>query len=417
MRWRGGLLLGLVLFTGIACAGTREVYVWQRQFGPEIAASLNTLQPVIDGACVLAAEVSWTGGRMRVVRPTLDYAPLIALKKPIGLALRIGAFAGPFAADDDTARALGEIAAEFIHRAQTAGLTVAEIQIDFDAAESKLAGYREWLGGWRRHIGRTPLVFTALPAWLRHAEFRALAQTADGFVLQVHSLERPAGIAANFSLCDPDRAAAWARQAGEAGVPFRIALPTYGYVLGFDPRGKFLALVAEGPRPVWPKGTQVRVVRADAPALARFAQTLTAAPPPHCTGVIWYRLPVASDRLNWDVITLETVLRGELPAKSLRAEVVWAEPGLAEISIINRGQTTEPLPPEVKIAWAGGERVVASDGLAGFFLEMHRGEAQAIVRAADVPVDAFLAPGRHAKIAWLRFAHEISLEVLLPAPP
>ena len=69
---------------------------------------------------------------------------------------------------------------------------MAELQIDFDAAESKLAGYREWLVALRSRVGTTRLVFTALPAWLRHEEFRALAQAADGFVLQVHSLERPA---------------------------------------------------------------------------------------------------------------------------------------------------------------------------------------------------------------------------------
>ena len=412
-RWISGLVLGAATML----AGTREVYVWQRQAGPEVAEALRAFQPQIDGCCVLAGEVSWSAGRMRVVRPALDFAPLVALRKPVGLALRIGAFAGPFASDDATARALGDLAAELIARAVAAGLAVAELQVDFDAAESKLGGYRAWLTALRARTGRTPLVFTALPAWLRSGEFRALARAADGFVLQVHSLEKPVSPDGAFALCDPVRALEWARQAGAAGVPFRVALPTYGYVLAFDAAGKFLALAAEGPRASWPKGTLIRVVRADAIAMARLAQTLGANPPPGCTGVIWFRLPVASDRINWDAITLAVVLRGELPAKRLKAEVTWPEPGLAEIALANDGETTEPLPRAVDLHWPAEARVLAADGLAGFFLETRGGAAQGIVRAAEVPADAFLAPGRKTKVAWLRFAHEVSLDVSLPAPP
>ncbi len=398
-------------------AATRELYVWQRQSGPEVVEALNAFQPQVDGVCVLAAEVSWTGGRRQVVRTGLDYAALSALKKPVGLALRIGPFAGPFAADDPTARALAGVAETVLAQARAAGLAVAEIQIDFDAAESKLAGYRAWLGALRLAAGRTPLTFTALPAWLKHGEFAELARAADGFVLQVHSLERPTGPDAPFLLCDPLRAAIWARQAGLAGVPFRVALPTYGYLLGFDAAGKFIGLAAEGPRREWPAGTQLRVVRADAPAMARLARELAAEPPRNFTGVIWYRLPVAGDRLNWDATTLALVLRGQTPARALRAEVSWPEPGLAEIAIVNRGQTTEPLPAAVALRWSEDARVLAADGLAGFFLETFGGRAQGIVRAARVPADASLAPGRKATIAWLRFTHEVSLEADVPGTP
>ena len=413
LRWIAGLWIGAVsLF-----AGTREAYVWQRQFGAEVADSLRNFQPQLDGFCVLAAEISWVGGRMQVARPAIDFAPLVALRKPVGLALRIGTFTGAFASDDATARAIGDVAVDLIAKARDAGLAVAELQVDFDAAESKLPGYRTWLLALRARLGKTPLMITALPAWLRHEAFLALAQATDGFVLQVHSLEKPAGPDAPFALCDPVRALAWARQAGEMGVPFRVALPTYGYVLAFDATGKFVALAAEGPRRTWPKGTQLRVVRADAVAMAQLANELASASPKNCTGVIWFRLPVASDRINWDAVTLAAVLRGEIPRRKLRARVVWSEAGLAEIVVVNDGQTNEPLPGVVNVRWPADARVLAADGLAGFFLETRGGEAQGIVRAADVPADASLAPGRNATIAWLRFAHEVSLDVSLPTPP
>jgi hypothetical protein len=41
-------------------------------------------------------------------------------------------------------------------------------------------------------------------------------------------------------------------------VPFRVALPTYGYVLAFDRNDKFIRLSAEGPAKEWPDGAQLR---------------------------------------------------------------------------------------------------------------------------------------------------------------
>jgi hypothetical protein len=401
----------------LARAHTREVYVWQRQFDAEVVSALSAFQSQIDGACVLAAEVGWKGGKPDIIRPTIDFRALAAMERPTGLALRVGAYAGRFSDDDATTTTLVEAARERIAAAKTHGLKVAELQVDFDCAESKLAGYRTWVRALRKEIAPVPLVFTALPVWLKHADFEPLARSADGFVLQVHSLERPAGPNAGFTLCDPVRAMAWAHQANSAGVPFRIALPTYGYVLAFDREGKFIGMAAEGPRRAWPADAQLRVVRADATAMAGLARKLKEAELAHCRGVIWFRLPVPRDRMNWDAATFSTVLRGEMPVKRIAAEIERPEPGLAEVVIANRGQTTEPLPASVELRWPAEARVLAADGLGGFRLEIFGGHAQGIARAANVPVDAFVAPGAKVRIAWLRFAHEISVEVSLPAAP
>lgn len=412
-RW----LLAVLAVVAGGRAATQEVYVWQRQFGADVAAAWREFAPQVDAVCVLAAEIAWSGGRMQVLRLRPDYAALAVGKKPLGLALRIGAFAGPFAENDATARGLGDVVVEMLAQARAAGVGVAEVQIDFDAAEAKLAGYVSWLKAVRARTNGVRLVFTALPAWLRHAAFRELARAADGFVLQVHSLERPASIDARFSLCEPERALAWVRQAAEIGKPFRVALPTYGYLLGFDPAGKFIGLSAEGPRRSWPPGTRLRAVRSDPLALTPLARALRAEPPPNCAGVIWFRLPVAGDRLNWDPATFAAVLHGELPERRLTVEAVWSESGLAEIVVTNRGLTTEPMPSVVHVKWPAEARVLAADGIGGFGLEIRGAQAQGILRAAEVPADASLAPGRTAKIAWLRFAHEVSLEVSSSAPP
>ncbi|MES2691822.1 MAG: DUF3142 domain-containing protein [Verrucomicrobiota bacterium] len=404
--------------TTVGRTATQEAYVWQRQFDEEVVEAVKALAPQLDGVCVLAAEVSWKP-RPELVRPAVNYRALAALGTPVGLALRINDYAGAFAQDDATARMLVSLLRGMLTKAREAGLAVAEVQIDYDCAESKLAGYRQWLAALRTETAaaKTKLVITALPAWLKHADFTPLARGTDGFVLQVHSLERPKGPDAAFVLCDPEKAKAWAKQASATGVLFRIALPTYGYLLGFDAAGKFLGLAAEGARPTWPAGTQQRVVRADAAAMARLARELRVEPPKHCTGVIWFRLPVARDRYNWHAKTFSTVLRGEMPVKRIEAAVEWPERGLAEIVIENRGQTTEPLPAVLALKWSGDMRVLAADGIGGFRLEIRGGEAQGNVRAANVTTDAVLAPGGKVRIAWLRFPDEISLEVSLPAAP
>jgi hypothetical protein len=405
------LTLSLPALGARAAAWTREVYVWQRQQGAEVATALDAAKPLADGFNVLAAEVAWAGGQPVVSRFAPGYARLARLGRPVGLSLRVGTFPGPFAADDAPTKTLAALVASLLAEARAAGLEASELQIDFDCAEAKLAGYRVWLGTLRQAVGKTPLVFTALPVWLAHeADFAALARAADGFVLQVHSLEKPTAPDAPIMLCDPARALAWAAQAGRTGVPFRVALPTYGYRVAFDAAGKFFALAAEGPPPAWPAGTQVRVARADAVAMARLAHELEKAPPPNCAGVIWFRLPVEGDRLNWDIITLNTILRGETPAAKIIVAVEWSEPGLAEIVAFNAGTTSEPPPARVAVRWPPAERPLASDALGGFRLATRPGEAQMELAAATVPPDALLAPGQRRKLAWLRFAHEISLD-------
>lgn len=418
LRWLGFSVAAVILGCVAALAATREAYVWQRQFDDEVVESMRELAPQLDGLCVLATEISWKP-KPDVVRPPVNYQALFALGKPVGLALRINDYAGAFAADDATAKLLASLVRGMLTKARDAGLTVSEVQIDYDCAESKLAGYRKWLTAFRRETesAKTKLTITALPAWLKSSDFAPLVRATDGFVLQVHSLERPKSPDAAFTLCDPERAKAWARQASVAGVPFRIALPTYGYLLGFDPAGKFLGLAAEGRPPAWPQGAQVRAIRADAPAMAKLSNELLASPPPHCTGVIWFRLPVPRDRYNWAAATFSTVLRGEIPAAKLSATVERPERGLAEIVIENRGHTTEPLPRNVALKWASDMRLLAADGIGGFRLEIRGGEAQGNVRAANVTADATLAPGGKVRIAWLRFPDEVPLEVSLPAAP
>ena len=401
-----------------ANAFTQEIYVWQRQSSPALAEALDLARGAANGFDVLGAEIAWSGGHPQVFRPALDYAHLAKLGRPVGLVLRIGPFPGPFKADDAAAKYIISVASSLLAEARACGFSPFELQIDFDAAEAKLDGYRVWLSALKQIAGKTPLVFTALPVWLKHeAEFAALAHAADGFVLQVHSLEKPTKPDGPFTLCDPIAARVWAAQAGKVGVPFRIALPTYGYLVAFDATGKFFGLAAEGRPPEWPASTQVRAVRSDAIALAQLEQAWAKSPPPHCTGVIWFRLPVEGDKLNWAWATLQVVLQGETPVSKFSLAVEWPEPGLAEISLVNLGTTTEPPPARTEVNWPAAFLPQAADGLGGFRLDLKNTDGQGIILNDGVAPDVSLAPGHRLKIAWLRFPHDIPLSASLPAQP
>ncbi|MEK7780060.1 MAG: DUF3142 domain-containing protein, partial [Verrucomicrobiota bacterium] len=207
------------------------------------------------------------------------------------------------------------VAAGIVNEARTNRVPLAELQIDFDCAESKLDGYRVWIEAIQRRVAPVPVTITALPSWLDSRAFKRLAAVATNYVLQVHSAERPRSFDAPFTLCDPRAAQRAVERAGHIGVPFRVALPTYGYVLAFEPGGKFISLAAEGPRPNWPTNAQLRTIETDERELAELVRGWTASRPVALRGVIWYRLPVTTDKHNWKWEELDAVMRGRASKK------------------------------------------------------------------------------------------------------
>ena len=408
-------LLAALAAGASGAAWRQEVYVWQRQWTPAVNASLQMIDDGIAAAHVLVAEVTFRAGRVEILRVKPDYAALKTLRARVGLVIRIGAFGGPFSAEDSVAGELAALLAEQLALARAAGLEPVELQVDFDCAEAKLAGYCAWMRALRVVAGSTRLVFTALPAWLRHPEaFAVLAREADGFVLQVHSLEKPADVNAPLVLCEPALVRTWVAQASRMGRPFRVALPTYGYEAAFDARGRCVGLAAEGPRRAWPEGTRVRVVRADEAAMAELARELREKPAA-CEGVIWFRLPVEGDRLNWSVRALAAILRGDAPKAALTSHAVVPadDRGFTEIVIENGGDVAQLRPARVEVRWAAGGRVISADALAGYSVALRPGEACAVFTLSEAQASIALAPGKKSHAGWIRFPHETSIEIKL----
>jgi hypothetical protein len=387
----------------------REAYVWQRAWTTAVTNTVAIRAPSLDGLVVLQAEVTWTADPPRCARATLDYALLASLRHPVGLALRVGGFAETFAPGDAHTAYLATLAKTLVTEAGAQGLQPSELQLDFDCAESKLASYRVWLKAIRQAVAPLPVHFTALPSWLKRSEFKALAADADGFVLQVHSFEPPRSPDEPLTLCDPQQAMQAVRAASALGRPFRVALPTYGYRAAFTPKGEFLGLSAEGPVPHWPKTARVVEVRADPDALSQLVRHWTQHPVPHLEGLLWYRLPMPDDELNWRWPTLQAVQAGQAPSAAVRAVQRRPQPGLVEFELVNEGSGDASALPTLTIRWQG-PGPLAADGLGRY-------EAVAIgphhLRFDPAAGAQRLQAGERMAVGWIRFEANPELTVEL----
>ena len=395
----------------------QEVYVWQRAWTEPVLQAVREHGADFAGLVVLKAEVSLTGKQPNVISVPIRYDTLAKTGRPVGLAIRIGPYAGLFLTNSPTTRLLLGLAQTALAEAQQHNLKVSELQLDFDCAESKLDGYRLWLQAIRARIAPVPLTITALPSWLKQPSFGPLVSAADGYVLQVHSLERPRDAHSPFTLCDPEAARRTVEQAGKFGMPFRVALPTYGYRIAFDAVGRFVGLSAEGPVRAWPAGVQEREVRADPIQLAQLTQFWATNRPTAMRGLIWYRLLISHDTLNWRWPTLSAMVALRSPHESVRAESRRVEPGLMEISLVNNGELDISSRLAVEVRWSrdGGARLLAADGLRGFEAV---DEGPSTLRLRNQSQSCRLPAGERQVIGWLRFNQDrevqVELEQLLP---
>jgi hypothetical protein len=392
--------------TGSANSGLNEAYVWQRVWNQPVQEAVATHATNFSKLVFLAAEITWRGQQPQVIRVPITYAAMTNLN--VGLALRIGPFTGPFLSTNQTTTFLGNLAKSLVSEAKVGGINPRELQIDFDCADSKLDGYRTWVEVLRHRIAPVPLTITVLPGWLGQSSFGRLVAATDGYVLQVHSLAKPRSATAPFTLCDPVEAKRAVELAGTFGVPFRVALPTYGYLMAFDSSGKFIGLSAEGPNRNWPPNAQLREIRSDPVALGQLARFFATNHPASLGGIIWYRLPVAVDNLNWRWPTLSAIVAGHEPREQFHAAMHRVEAGLVEISLVNDGELDISSRLALEVRWSDA-RLIAGDGTRDYELA----EANASAARFQNQSSHRLPAGETQAVGWLRLDHdrEVQIEV------
>lgn len=296
---------------------SQRVYIWQRSWTPEVSAAVKQAAPHVSGFVVLAAQLDREKGGFRSNFSDIDWETLRGTGLPISLCIRVSPYPGPFRRGDAAFRQITAAVRTSIDRAEKSGVCIMEVQLDFDCGEKKLAGYVTWLKAFREVVAPHRAVFTVLPYWLEHnREFAALCAAADGFILQVHSFEFGSSLE-DRRLCDIEKSKDWLAKAAGFGKAFDLALPTYLSWVGFGRDGKVIGVVSEATSAQWPEGTRIAAAYSDAAELAEFVGMLRDERPRQLEGLLWFRLPVSTDRNNWDLATLLRVMREKRSNRNL----------------------------------------------------------------------------------------------------
>lgn len=401
----------LTHFSNSAPSLDQRAYIWQRVWTPALRASIANHGSAFSAFDVLVAEIRFTSTAPEIALVQPDWTVLRATQRSIGLVVRVGAMREKTTAQ--TAKSIDTVIATCAQawaRARAAGIEPAELQIDFDAPTRELAAYREWLHRLRGELHPPRVVITALPAWLSRPEFLLLTREIDGYVLQVHSVEKPVLGSEALVLCDPANARHWIRQANTLGCPFRVALPTYGYRVGFRRDGSFIGLEAEGSERTWPAGTSFQIVTADHRALATLVHELQAKPPSHFGGLSWFRLPTDDDDLTWPWSTLDAVMHGEVPREHLAVRTESAGPGLFDLEIENDG-AAPAAPASIDLTWQGAI-LLAADGLDGWRVKRGTEGHVTLIPSNEGRAGTSLTPGEKRPVGWLRFSAPVKIEFI-----
>lgn len=363
-----------------------QAYVWQRQWTPALAASLEALRGDFSGWRVLAAE-STAGGALTDAAPRLD--ALARSGKPVVAVLRLNGSRPPPSAAV-IARRLDDIAAAW----RTAGVPLAGVEIDHDCATARLDAYTDLLAQIRTRLpAGVRLSITALPAWIGAAALPRVLAQVDASVLQVHAVAAPRAEQDAAGLFDAAQAQRWIdAYAAVTPKPFRVALPAYGLRVGFDEDGRAVGVEGEMPRVI--DADQTRELRVDPRAVATLVRRWAAARPARFDGIVWFRLPSEDDRRAWSTATLHAVVAGKELGAEFGATATAAADGAQDIVLANRGALDAALPESVTIA---ARNCSAADALAGFRLE-RTSDGWRLFPAADT----ILRAGHARRIGWLR---------------
>ncbi len=397
-----GCLLPICLVAADEPRLEQHAYVWQRHWGEPVALAIARAAPEMDAFAVLAGECGVDRHGKLTVRPGgVEWPPLSAAKRPVWLTFRLNTRVADLLETAGSRAEVGRKIAELTDqlRLEAGAAVIAGVQLDYDCPTAMLSDYRDLLVDLKRRLD-LPLSITSLPAWLDSQDLPAVLEPLAFHVLQVHSLERPTTLDQPARLIPSDRLPAWLERAGRLDTPYLVALPTYGYLLQYGADGRFQSLVAEGMTDRVAPGGHVRLVLADPDEEAALVRAWLASPPAGCRGLVWFRLPVDTDRLNWSWQALRAVMAGKSPTVAAAAEFRRHAAGSHDLWLVNTGERNVPGAHVRIVLGLAGTRVAGFDLVGGARL-LDTSDDTAIHIQAPAPI---LDEPRC--IGWFRFDAE-----------
>ena len=369
---------------------SQEVYIWQRVWTNDVTTSVQERIGFFSHATLLVAEMNqvWSAedtGQWSVevfsdpLRYTQDH--------PVTLAVRIGAGASRSNWDP------GAIA-KVIHLLKPLSRQTQTFQIDYDCPSRKLDGYIKLCEAIKKNFPQHSLEITCLPDWLNQNDFPLLIKRVDRFIMQVHGV-----LGYGKTLCDPALARQTAQKCAHLGAPFLIALPTYRHVVLRNDKAQIIQVISEGGEIQTGKNYELMTARhGEIAALIRHWQKVR---PASMEGVIWYRLPVRGDAMNWTWPSLQQVMRGEVPEQKWTTAIKESVDGSYVLTLTNATIANLEWPKQIDISWDSGFCVAADQG-PGFELNQlsRQDGARCRWRSFDLrPVP----PNTSVFVAWFRF--------------
>jgi hypothetical protein len=388
-----------------------QAFVWQRVWRPAVAEAVRTAT-AFEALHVLAAELSFKNSEAELITVEPDWPSLQQSGRAVGAVLRLHTSVATGPAPQASAKAIQDLAAITLKRFATAGVPLTELQLDYDCPQSRLADYTQLLRELKTRLHTIPLHITALPAWLDEPSVQALLEESPDYVLQVHSLQLPEA-GAPATLFHPVEARRAVSRAAAIGIPFRVALPTYSCVVELDDAGRVREVHGEDvPAGLALTGRRHLVLDSDAFVLSEWLADLRRHPPAALSALIWYRLPIATDRLNWPPETLTQVVAGKALQRRWQSSLERRADDAFEIQLHQAGDAPDDLPREIQVDWPT-RATAAADGLRGYRVT-ELNATRLILQLQQPERHGRIRPGTRLISGWLRFEGnpgEFSLQV------
>lgn len=359
---------------------THDAYIWQRQWTPALRAAVQAGAEQIRDWRVLAAQ-SDASGRLMVF--PVDRATLASSGRPTILVVRLDGSLTQW----DEAALLNQIDSLLNG---WAGVPLAGLEIDYDCATARLPAYAHFLSALKPRLAGLPLSITALPTWLSSAGLAPLLAIPDESVLQVHAVLAP-----SQGLFDPQRSRQWLEAfAAHTTKPFRVALPTYGSRVSWDENGRLVAIQSEASSLT--PGSDSRELSAAPLQVMQLLESLEHNPVAGLLGVVWFRLPTASDERAWSLETWRRVIQGTYREQTVTTAF---EPGMVPgaLDVVLRNDGEVDAQPASVVTLPDG--CSAADGINGYTLVR---EGQRVSLTHRDP--RLLRAHSQRKVGWTRCA-------------